>query len=179
MPLHQAKVALSLLIGVPDQVYERHSPSSPEVVGRALMEQVSALEQQRQLGYYPALDFFQEQGGVDPELINAAENLAWLGSTLVREEIQVRLRGVFSSVKIESIQCQAFTMPAVRPNAPHAMEKLQRHYTPDTIRVDMRVTVIRKAEAEEGIAQLARQMAQRWLKDVFEDLVITSATRVE
>jgi hypothetical protein len=172
------RVALTLLVGIPPAVFERHLPSSPQLVGRLLAEAVVHYEREHGLGYYPALDFFQEQGGVDPELPNAAENIAWLGSSLVREEVQVRLRGVFANVKIQSIQCQAFAMPTVRPHTPDALERLSEHFTPDRIKLDLLVTLFRKEDAAEGMERMARNMVHHWLKDSFEFMEITSATLV-
>ncbi len=176
--LHATRVALSLVVGIPQEVFDRHLPSSPQVVGKLLAEGVASYAEAHALGYFPALDFFQEQGGLDPELLNAVENIAWLGSSLVREEVRVRLRGVFANVKIQAIQCQAFSMPTVRPSSPHVLEKLAAHYTPNRIKLDLLLTTFRKHEAEEGMGQMAKNMAYRWLKDSFEMIEITSATLV-
>lgn len=176
--LHATRVALTLVVGIPAEVFERHLPSSPQRVGRLLAEAVSAHEQEQGLGYYPALDYFQEQGALDPELLNAAENIAWLGSSLVREEVRQRLRGVFANVKIQSIQCQAFTMPTVRPHGPAALDRLTEHFTPDRIKLELLLTLFRKEQAPEGMERMARNMVHHWLKDTFEFLEITSATLV-
>jgi hypothetical protein len=172
------RVSLSLVVGIPPAVFERHLPSSPRLVGHLLAEAVAQYEQSHELGYYPALDFFLDQGGLDPELLNAAENIAWLGSSLVREEIRVRLRGVFANVKIQSIQCLAFAMPTVRPHNPRAIDQLAEHYTPDRIKLDLLVTLFRKESTAEGMDRMARNMIHHWLKDSFDFLEITSATLV-
>ena len=172
------RVSLTMVLGIPSPVFERHLPSSPRLVGRLLAEAVVQYEQQHGLGYYPALDFFQQQGELDPELLNAVENIAWLGSSLVREEVRVRLRGVFASVKIQSIQCLAFAMPTVRPHNPRAADQLAEHYTPDRIKLDLLVTLFRKEESAEGMERVARNTAHHWLKDSFDFLDITSATLV-
>ena len=176
--LHATRVALTLVVGIPPTVFERHLPSSPQRVGRLLAEGVAQYEQTHGLGYYPALDFFQEQGELDPELLNAVESIAWLGGSLVREEIRVRLRGVFANVKIQSIQGQAFAMPAVRPHTPAALDRLAAHYTPDRIKLELLVTLFRKEESPEGMTRMARNMVHHWLKDTFDFLEITSATLV-
>lgn len=172
--LNLAKVAVSVMVQIPEQVFERHVPSSPRVVGQALAEAVMACERAQGLGYYPALDFFQEQGGVEPELLNAAENIAWLGTSLVREEVAIRLRSVFSSVTFQSVYCPAFTMPTVRPGQPDAVNRLARHFTPDRVKLDLRLTSFRKQANEEGFDRLAEHMLYRWLKDSFEEIRVTS-----
>ncbi len=176
--LHAAKVALSLVVQIPQEVFDRHLPSSPHVVGKLLAEAVAQYSADHELGYFPALDFFQERGDIDPELLNAAENIAWLGTSLVREEVQIRLRGVFASVTIRSIQCLAFTMPTVRPQAPDALERLTRHYTPNQVKLDLLVTTFRKQKGDTGMDQMAKQMAHRWLKDSFSQLEISNATLI-
>ncbi len=179
MSLHLAKVVLSVLVQVPEQVFDRHLPSSPRVVGAALADAVAGYEAAHSLGYYPALDFFQEQGSIDPELLNAAENIAWLASSMVQEEVRVRLRSVFSSLTFKSVQCPAFSMPTVRPGQADAMGRLTEHYTPDQVKLDLLVTSFRKQPAEEGMERLAEHMLYRWLKDSFEEIDITSAQQVD
>lgn len=176
--LHAANVALSMVVQIPQEVFDRHLPSSPQVVGKLLAQAVAQYSETQQLGYFPALDFFQEQGDMDPELLNAAENIAWLGTSLVREEVQIRLRGVFASVNIRAIQCLAFTMPTVRPQAPDALERLAKHYTPNQVKLDLLVTTFRKQKGEAGMDKMAKQMAHRWLKDSFAQLEISNATLV-
>lgn len=176
--LWATRVALTLVAGIPPEVYERHLPSSPRLVGGLLAEAAARYEREHALGYYPALDFLQEQGALDPELLNAAESIAWLGSSLVREEVRQRLRGVFATVKIRSIQCQAFLMPTVRPQGPAALERLAEHFTPDRIKLELQVTLFRKEDEAQGMERMARNMAHHWLKDSFDFLEITSATLV-
>ena len=88
------------------------------------------------------------------------------------------MRGVFANVKIQSIQCQAFTMPTVRPHGPAALDRLAEHFTPDRIKLELLLTLFRKEEAPEGMERMARNMVHHWLKDTFEFLEITSATLV-
>ena len=82
MSLHLAKVVLSVLVQVPEQVFDRHLPSSPRVVGAALADAVAAYALENRLGYYPALDFFQEH--------RALNALAALKAGLAKKVVALR-----------------------------------------------------------------------------------------
>jgi hypothetical protein len=166
-----AEVALTLVIRIAYEVLEQRLAASPRVVGDALASQVQAYARREGLGYYPALEFFQHQGGIDPELLSAAQNIAWYACEWVCEQIRVRLRAPFSSVSIDTVQSLAFTMPSVRSQQPNAFEALAAHYAPNRVRVHIRVSNIVKGEPQ-GMDKFARQMALRWLKDRFESVQV-------
>lgn len=174
--LRVARMGLSATVRVPREALERHAASSPEVVGRSLAEAVDTYVRAERLGYYPALDYFRErEGAVEPELIAAADAIAWLAATLVRNEVRVKLRPVFSSVQIQGLQALAFAMPPVRPSQPNALHRLAEHYTPDTLKMDLQVSLIQKREPSEGIERLAAHMVYKWLKGSFAAIEVTSA----
>ncbi len=175
MGLHIARLALSLTASLPEHVFERHMPSSPQVVGDELAQQVDAHVRANQLGYYPALDYFQGRDEVDKYLLEAAEHMGWFVANLVREEIQRKLRPVFSSISFQAVQSVAFTLPQVRPANANALTELREHYTPNRVKISMIVTTIQKRQNEEALAGWARQAVTRWLKESFERLEITSA----
>lgn len=176
MNLHLNRAALTLVVQLPEQIFARHLPASPEVVGEALAEQVSAYVQQERLGYYPALDYFKgHAGAVDSELLDAADHIAWFTCNQARSEIQRKLRPVFSSLSFQSIQSQAFTMPGVRPNQANARYDLARHYTPDCAKLVLLVNSFQKSAQEEAMAKWASHLAYRWLKDSFARVEVTSA----
>ena len=176
MPLHVNKAALSLLVQLPEHVFTRHLPVSPQVVGEALAGQVLAYVQEHRLGYYPALDYFRDcAGAVDPDLLDAAGHIGWFTCTQVRGEIQRRLRPVFASLSFQSIQSQAFTMPGIRLHSSNAAQELARHYTPDSAKVVLLVNSIQKSAQQEAMAKWASHLAYRWLKESFARIEITSA----
>jgi len=152
----------------------QHLSASPYVVGEQLAEQISQYAQQNNLGYYPAIDFFLHNGGVEKELLDAAGNISWLITNMVREEVRVRLRPVFSSIKFESLMTQAYTMPGVRPGQNNTYQLLSDHYTPDQVKVNIIASLLRKEKSLYDIERLARQQVCRWLKDRFESLEITN-----
>ena len=175
--LNLTKVALALRVKLPHEALARHVAASPEVVGTELAKQVQAFVGQEKLGYYPPVDYLRSQAAVDLALLDALEQIAWVSSNMAREEIRVRLRPVFSSVRFESIHANAYTMPSVRPGHPNAFADLAEHYTPTTVKVDLLVTMIQKSEGT-GLERLAEQMAVRWLKGRFAAFEVTSARSV-
>jgi hypothetical protein len=170
-------VSLFLRLRLPSAVMMRHLPCSPHVVGEALASAVDGYCAQHKLGYYPALDYFKHVGDFDSALIDTAEQIAWFASKLTREELQVRLRPVFSTVKFQSIQTEAFSMPAIRPRQADALAKLARHFTPDTVKLELLVSLIRKeGDARKLAAEgYARKMMHRWLADAFETVEVTAS----
>lgn len=176
MSIHLNKAILTLLVQLPEHVFTRHLPASPVVVGTALAEQIGQYVQAEHLGYYPALDYFKEHtGAVDPDLLEAADHIAWFSCSQVRGEIERKLRPIFASLKFQSIQSQAFTMPAVRPQQPNAQQELIRHYTPDRVKLVLEASSFQKSAQQDSIAKWASHLAYRWLKESFESIEVTSA----
>ena len=175
MSLHLTRVALSLVVTLPEHIFDRHLPCSPHVVGDELMSQVIDYAQRERLGYYPPLDYFQQQGGIDQDLLDAAENVSWFASNVARDEIRRKLRPVFSSVTFQYMQTVAFTMPTVRPGQPNVHLELARHFTPDTIKVGLVVSSFQRTENDESMTKWARHLVYRWLKGSFDSLQVNSA----
>ena len=71
----------------------------------------------------------------------------------------------------------AFSLPKVRPNKPDAIELLAEHYTPDTVKIELVLTMMRRdSEAEDGRAEpYARKMMFRWLEAEFESIEVTNS----
>ena len=173
--LNLDRVAVSLQVKLSAETIEQHAAASPYIVGEELARQIAAYVQHERLGYFPALDYFRSIDEVDDDLIQAAENISWLVSGLVREELRTRLRAVFSSLKFESVQTVAYTMPAVRPGNSNALHDLAQHFTPDQVRVNFIASSIRRRANDPKIAiKLAKHQICRWLKDRFENLEITN-----
>jgi len=166
--LHVSKIHITLLVTVPPEILERHLPSSADVVGEALTEQVLAAVKEEQLGYFPALDYFQQQGKIDKDLMDAVEAIGWFAAKMVREEVQRKMRAFFSTISFQSVQCTAFTMPTVRLSSPNAYHALVEHYTPNTVKLDMVATVLKKQENPQGLANWAKQLFRRNLANSFD-----------
>lgn len=174
--LHVARVAVTVLIKVSHSALQHRAPASPEIIGGELAQQVSAWVQREKPGYYPALDFFREHGGVDADLLDAVEAVGWLASQMVSGEVRSRLRPVFSSLRFESVQTVAFTMPGVRPGDANALQKLADHYTPDTVKLAVIASLLQRHESAEAAQRAAHGLVRRWLEERFESVEVTAAT---
>lgn len=172
MSLHFNKLNLSLHTEIADEVLSQHSVASAEIVAGQLAFAISDYVRKHGLGYYPALDFFRRQGGIDVELLDAEDSLAWLACKLARGEIQKKLRAAFSSMKFHGVQSQAFKMPTVRPGQNNSLELLAQHYSANFVRLDMSVTLIQKQPADDNLQRYARQLSSRWLKHSFKALQV-------
>lgn len=173
-------ISLTLRLKVAGKVLQRHTSASPSQVGVELARVIDKYSREHKLGYYPAIEFFRQVAEVDQSLIDSVEQVSWSISKLAREEVQSRLRPIFSTIKFQSIQAEAFSLPPVRPNQQSAFEHLVKHYTPDTIKLELLVSLLRKdGDLRGGAAEAyARKMIYRWLKSVFEDIEVTSSVVV-
>jgi len=171
------KVLVSLNVRLKPEALQQHLPCSADIIGKILAGIAIEYERDNKAGYFPAIDFFKTLDNVDPALIESAEQVAWLVSKIARETIQKQLRPIFSSVHFQSIQTLAFSMPRVRPSKVDVMQQLSRHYTPDTVKIELILTMIRRdSEASDDRAEpYARKMMFRWLESEFESIEVTSS----
>ncbi len=173
--LHIANVALALRARVPRAALMQHLPASPYTLGADIAQQTHDYVMHAQLGYYPALDFLRTQNVVDGYLLDAAQHIATVSSEYVQECIMEKLIPIFSSVRFQTIHISAFALPPIRPNQPHAVEHLARHYTPDVVKCDVLLSLIQKQKSEQGLDHYASTTVERWLAEEFEEFEITSA----
>jgi len=166
------KALLSATVRVTDRVFEQHSPFCPHTVGRQLAEQIDAHVQSESLGYYPALDYFQNENMLDQESLEVLDQLAWLATGLVQDEVRLRLRPIFASVQVQSMQAAVYTMPPVRPSQPGALERLAEHLTPNRAKFDLMLTLFRKVSGAEYLDSYIKRVVYRHLSDVFETVEI-------
>ncbi|MDH5444244.1 MAG: hypothetical protein OEY52_01735 [Gammaproteobacteria bacterium] len=178
MALNFMQLAVNFKVRLNEEAMQRHMTASPYVVGEELARQITEYTNQNELGYYPAIDFFIENGGIEKDLLDAVGNISWLITNLVREEVRIRLRSVFSTIKFESLQTQAFTMPGIRPGQNNAHHMLVDHYTPDQVKVNIIATMVRKQQSTIEATQMARHQICRWLKTRFESLEITNVQTI-
>jgi hypothetical protein len=172
--LHAIKALLSATVRLSDEIFERHSPFSPHEIGEHLARQVESRVREDALGYYPALGFFEGGDKLDSQLLEIFDQLAWLGSSLVREELNVRLRPLFASVEMQSMQTVAYNMPKVRPSDPNAHERLRTHYTPNQFKFDVMLTMIRKTAGSDELDSYIRRVVHRHLGEAFDIIDLTN-----
>jgi len=175
---HITKIHISLRIKIPHEILEKHLAASVEVVGEALTQNVVDLVNKKNIGYFPALEFFKEQGGLDDDLMDAAETIGWFSSKIAREEVQRKMKPFFSTISFKSIQTLAFVMPNVRPNQINAYQALVDHYTPDVVKLDVIATLLKKNQLE-GIENWAKQLFKRNLTEVFDSFEVTGVSVIE
>lgn len=166
--LHITKIHITLQVKVPHELLERHLPSSAEVVGEALTEQVVAAVKKHKLSYFPALDFLQKQSDIDEDLLDVTETIAWFACKLVREEVNRKLRGFFSTLSFQSVKCTSFGMPGVRANQLNAWHELVEHYTPNTVKLDVVASVLKKEQHPKGLENWSKQLFRRNLEASFD-----------
>ena len=175
------KVLVSVEVKLKAEALKQYLPCSADVIGQTLAAIADEYEKENKTGYYPAIEFFKTLDNVDPDLIASAEQVAWLVSKLARETIQSKLRPIFSSVHFQSIQTMAFSLPKIRPNQADAIERLAEHYTPDAVKIELVLTMMRRdSEAEDGRAEpYARKMMFRWLEAEFETIGVTNSKTLQ
>lgn len=174
-------VSLILRLTVAETVLQRQLSASALKLGEQLAHVIDKYSREHKLGYYPAIEYFRHIAEVDQGLLDSAEKMAWFVSKLAREEVQSRLRPIFSSVKFQSVQTEAFTLPSVRPNQPSAFDQLVKHYTPDTIKMELLVSLLRKDDdlRGEAVEGYARKMIYRWLNGAFENVELTASMSLD
>ena len=176
MILQFTQIALALVVEVPEASLERHLAASPRVVGAELARQVLDYERQHHLTYFPAIDYFINNGGLEPELLDALQNISWVVTNMVRNELRIKLRPVFSALKFEAIQTTAYTLPNIRPHDANALDKLIRHYSAMTVKVNIIATLIQKVRDTSAAEKTAINMCYRWLRPHFSHIEVTSST---
>jgi hypothetical protein len=178
-PLHVARVALTARGTIPDYAFAQTFSSSLQVLGEQLAQQVHDYVQRERLGYYPPLEYFlneenQQPQGVEPYLLDAVQEVAQWAVEMGRREILSLLQPVFSSVVIDNIQATAFTMPTTRFGQTGALKQLAQHYTPNSIKFDLTLSLLQKHEAQAGLEKAASHMVLRWLNEPFQQIEVTS-----
>ncbi len=174
-----SKVTATLDLKISQHDLDKHLPASPYAVGEELAEQAIIYESENKLGYFPAVEFLKQQSAIDKDLADAVENIAWLVSNLIREEITTRLRPAFSVIKFEKIQLHALKMPTVRPHKKNARHDLVAHYTPDHLHICLILTSIKHYDDATTAERMTKNLIHRWLNDHVESLDITSVSYIE
>jgi hypothetical protein len=172
--MNVTSVAISVLITVKLDDLNSHSAAAAEIVGEEMARQVAGYTQKKKLGYYPPLEYFKELDDVDPDLIDAIDNVAWLATRLVREEVRRRLRPVFASLRIDALQNLVFTMPRVRPGNASSMQQLTEHFTPNKVRIELTASIINRDTTEKDFKRYTSHLVHRWLADHFENVDVVS-----
>lgn len=170
--------ALSLRLVVGAGPLRQRSGDLAARLGDNLAEQVQAAARD-QLGYFPALDYFADHGGVDMRLLDDARRLASAACDYALDTVPARLWGLFSSVKLVHIQALAFTLPRVAPQRADARVALAAHYSPNAVRLDIVLGAIQKGPPKAGYARAVASRVVWNLREHFERVDITDARIVD
>jgi len=170
-------IVLTLNIAVNSEDLERHLAASPRVVGAELAAQVDDCVNRRQLGYYPALAYFKEVGGIEPELLSTQDEIAWFVTNWMQGEVKRLLRRQFVQLRFEAVQATAFNLPGVRPGQPDAVARLAAHYTVDRVRMLIEATTAgKRADGDpEDVAAHYGEQARQALQQLFPKLQLAAA----
>ena len=63
----------------------------------------------------------------------------------------------------------------MRPGDANALHKLAEHYTPDTVKLAMVVSLLQRHESAEAAQRAAHGLVCRWLADRFDAVDVTAA----
>jgi hypothetical protein len=163
---------------VPEDSLARHLAASPSVVTEEIVSQIKEYERIHHLGYFPALDYYINNNAIDADLIDALQNIIWVVTNMVRNEVRIKLRPVFSNIKFESIQTLAYTLPAVRINDERLTEKLREHFSLTTVKVTLSATLIQKIADKQAAEKIAKNLAYQWLKGGFSTVEISGCKAI-
>ena len=171
-------VALTIQLVMAPERLEAQLSSAERSLGRTLAERVDAIVRAEKLGYYPALDYFEDHPGMDPELIGTVKALAAQIRKRVKREVQKHLWPVFSSVQIERATTLAFTLPRVTPAQADALARLAQHYFPNTVRLELVLTTLDKQHRLDEAEKFSSSKVVRNLRDAFESVSVTATRRL-
>lgn len=174
-----ARIALTLHIVVTPTFLKQYLGGLGANLGSDLAKAVAAVTREHHLGYFPALDYFTDQPGVDANLLATAVDLAKTLRAAVRRDVQRFLVPFFSQVVVKRITSPAFSLPRVTPQQVDAMEALARHYFPDTVRLDLVVSSVERGSQLENLEKAATRRALWNLRDHFLLVEVTDARVLE
>ncbi|MGV6815990.1 MAG: hypothetical protein ACWA44_01815 [Thiotrichales bacterium] len=172
-------LSIHLRLKIPADTLASVVAASPNVVGEHMASALIDFERENRLGYFPAMDYLRGRNDFDPELINAVDGLAWVACQQVRTTTIKRLRPAFTQVEVDSIQSDVHLMPSARPRQPNAFLELAQHFTPDSVRIVLRASLLQKRTEREGLEGYARKMTSKWLSDYFETVEVIQVHKLE
>lgn len=172
-------LSLHLRLKVSSQALESAVAASPCVVGEHMATALMDFEREQRLGYFPAMDYLRGRDDFDQELINAVDGLAWIACQQSRTTTVSRLRPVFTHVEVDTVHSEVHLMCAVRPRQPNTFLELAQHFTPDSVRIVLRVSLLQKQPGHKGLEGYARKMAWKWLSEHFDNVEVIQAQMLE
>ena len=174
MSLQHAKFSMAVNITVADDIIEQHVAVSLEKIAEEIANEVISYAETNKLGYIPAIDFFQNNGGIDKDLLDVTESVSWVLSNTIRNDFRVCLRPVFSNIKFEALQLNAYTMPKVTLHDADLRQKLIKHFMLNKIKINFNATLIQKMIDTEHVGDMAKEITYRRLSEHFNEVEISA-----
>lgn len=176
--LGMVQVALSVQVVIAPEKLGALLTQADRQLGRRLAEQIDVIVRREQLGYYPALDFFEGHPDLKSGIIEELKTLAAHIRKRVKRDTQTHLWPVFSSVQIERATSLALTLLRLSPTQPDALEKLAQHYFPNTVRLELILGTLDKQHRLEVAEKFSANKVVRHLREVFESVTVTATRRL-
>ncbi len=175
MSLNIQTLEAQIDVRVAEQDLRQLSVAQPAEVARQLAGAVLEASRAEGLGYFPALNHFEENGQLAPDLLEATHALVWLASQRARTLIMTRLRPIFSTVRVQQIHARLYTLPAIRSGQHNLLEALSEHYDPAALKINLQLSLIQKQGGEgEALENYTRKMLWKWLKGSFDHMEVGS-----
>lgn len=176
--LGMVRVALSVQVVIAPEKLGALLTEADRSLGRRLAERVDTIVRAEQLGYYPALDFFEGHARLEAGSIDALKTVAAHIRKRVKRDVQTHLWPVFSSVQVERATSLAFTLLRVSPNQPDALVKLAQHYFPNAVRLELILGTLDKQHRLEVAEKFSANKVVRNLREAFEFVTVTATRRL-
>ena len=174
-----AQVALTLQVEISPDRLEALISEADQRIGLELAARVDEIVRTEKLGYYPALDYFANHPQMPAALLENVKSLAALIRKRIKREVQTNLWPVFSSLQIERAQTLAFTLPRITPAQRDAAENLARHFFPNIVRLELRLSTLDKHNRLEEVEKFTTQKVVRNLRDAFDSVAVTAVRRLD
>ncbi len=130
---------IALVLRMHAEVLEERVVASPFIVASELASSVAEYCRAQSLGYYPALEYFEKLDVLDADLIDAFHGILWFVTDMTGRELPHLLRKLAVDVRIGAIHPLALSIPAARPSHVNSLHELERHLTPDQVRVSVQL----------------------------------------
>lgn len=173
--LHRYVLIASLSFEVPETLYTGLLSFAPQKLSDLLAKEVIAFEKQKQLGYFPALQYLFEKKAVSQELVDAYEIMCRCVEQISNDVFQRQLKNAFSQVQILNLHHCSYNLPPVLPRSSqqHLRAALSKHYQPNQLIAEVELMQFHKRSEIDNYESFASHLIYRWLKEYLKQLTVT------
>lgn len=162
--LQHHKIAVLAYIDLAESDLEQRAAISVQRVVKQLSHSMIEHVRAKELGYCPALSYFQDQNAIDSELIAGLENIIWLAGQHLQSMLTVKLNPLFSMFAIKRMQCMAHMLPNIRVRSADAEQKLADYLRPTRFVVEMELGLVQKHNIHEAIERFVSKQIVSHIK---------------